>query len=271
MRSAASLIERGDVHTLAPPLGRGQTNVGTRAEIQHHFTATTADALLGDVRSHGVAVSDDVVTLPLHSGAHVDGLCHVAHGDALYNGWWAGDVTASSGARHLGIEQLAGGLVGRGVLVDVATHARLDPFAGQIDGALLQSTMDAQGVESQPGDVLLVRTGWMRAWTAAANPPSRRSAGLIGDAVDWLAEHDVAMVAADNRMVDAVPNVDPGEPLPLHTRGICGLGLLLGELFALDELAASCHADGRFAGLFVAAPLPLVGATASPVNPLMIR
>jgi hypothetical protein len=48
-------------------------------------------------------------------------------------------------------------------------------------------------------------------------------------------------------------------------------GVLFGEIFQLDALAEACAADGNYAFLFAAPPLPITGAVGSPINPLAIK
>jgi hypothetical protein len=59
--------------------------------------------------------------------------------------------------------------------------------------------------------------------------------------------------------------------LPLHGALIRDLGLTLGEMFWLDDLAADCDADGVHEFLFVGQPLRITGAVGSPINPLAIK
>jgi hypothetical protein len=56
-----------------------------------------------------------------------------------------------------------------------------------------------------------------------------------------------------------------------HTVLLPMLGLPLGELFALDALAADCAADGRYEFMFTSAPLNLPSGVASPPNALAIK
>ena len=79
------------------------------------------------------------------------------------------------------------------------------------------------------------------------------------------------MVAADNRAVEAIPGPAHLPPLPFHIAALRDLGLLVGELFDLDELAGDCAADGVYEFMFVAQPLPVVGAAGSPLNPLALK
>ncbi len=273
VRRAAALVRTGEVIALGLPIGRGFDLQGSRPQVQHLFLRTAGDHLLGDPGPADVQSADDLVVLPLQASTQLDGHAHVADGDVLYNGFWAGLVTARSGARRLGIHHQGPGIVGRGVLLDVASVHGIDPFETAIDAAMLTSTATAHGVQVGAGDILLVRTGYLGRWLAVPGERRRqRQSGLTGDTVDWLAEADVAMVAADNRTVEVVPDPAGGRgALPFHIAALRDLGLLIGELFDLDALAQACADDGRYEFLFTAAPLPLVNAVGSPLNPLALR
>jgi kynurenine formamidase len=269
---AARLARTGKRFSLALPVGGGQPNAGTRPDVLHLFSRSTADFLLGDGGVHGLQTSDDMVILPLQATTQLDGHGHFGYSDSLYNGFWAGLITAGSGARRLGVHHQAEGVAGRGVLLDVARAEGIDPFEASISATMLEATMSAHGVTVEAGDIVLVRTGFLGAWLD--NPElrvRRRQSGLSLDTIDWLAEKDVAMVAADNRTVEAIPG-PPGHPLlPWHCAALRDLGLLVGELFDLDQLAEDCAHDGIYEFLFIAAPLPIVNAVGSPLNPLAIK
>ena len=269
---AAGLARTGKRFSLALPVGRGQPNAGTRPDVLHLFSRTTADFLLGDAGVHGVQTSDDIVVLPLQATTQLDGHGHFGYGDSLFNGFWAGLVTAGSGARRLGVHHQADGLVGRGVLLDVARAANIDPFESSISAGMLETTMAAQGIAVEAGDILLIRTGFLGTWLDHPDLRiRRRQSGLALDTIEWLADKDVAMVAADNRTVEAIPG-PPGHPLlPWHRAALRDLGLLVGELFDLDYLAADCAGDGTYEFLFVASPLPIVNGVGSPLNPIAIK
>lgn len=268
---AARLVHTGETFDLAVAIGRGAPNAGTRFEPQHLLARAAGDQVLADPGPFGLQSSDDVVVLPTQAATQLDGLAHVAADDAMYNGFWAGLVTAQSGARRLGIHHQAGGIVGRGVLLDVAGVLGTDPFDTAIDAVMLERVAAECGVRVGPGDVLLVRTGFLGRWLDDPEARRRRrQSGLTEGTIPWLAERDVAMVAADNRTVEVVP--DPsGAVLPFHVAAIRDLGLLLGELFDLDALAAACQADRRYEFMFVAMPMPLVNAVGSPLSPVAIR
>jgi kynurenine formamidase len=276
--AAAALVRTGKRFSLALPIGP-PTPGGYRAEPLHFYSFAAGDGVLGGGRGGSrFQVSDDYVVMALQASTQLDGFGHVGADATLYNGYWAGLVTAAGGARRLGVHKLAAqGLVGRAVLLDVARHLGVEHLeAGfpigpdELDGAAA-----AQGVGVEPGDVLLVRTGhlgWkMDLARGSAEATSRHEPGISTRAIPWLHDHDVAMIATDNAACSVVPAEAGDEFLTWHVAALRDLGLLVGELFDLDELAGDCAGDGVWEGLFVAAPMPIVGASGSPLNPLVIK
>jgi kynurenine formamidase len=275
--AAAALVKTGKRFSLALPIGP-PTPGGYRSEPLHFYGMAAGDSVLGDGRgSDGFPVSDDYVVMALQASTQIDGFGHVGGDATLYNGYWAGLVTATGGARRLGIHHLARGIVGRAVLLDVARHLgvdRLEP-GFPIGPDELDGTATAQGVAVGAGDIVLVRTGHL-GWKMGLAPTdpdtrSRHEPGIAIGAIPWLHDHDVAMIATDNAACQVVP-AESGAPfLTWHVAALRDLGLLVGELFDLDELAADCAADDVFEGFFVAAPMPVVGASGSPLNPIVIK
>lgn len=271
-RAAAALVRTGESFSLGLPIGRGAPQLTSRPAVQHLLIRGTGDQMLGDPGPARVQSADDVVLLPLQAATQLDGHAHVAAEDTFYNGFWAGLVTSQSGARRLGIHHQADGIVGRGVLLDVVGAEGIDPFEAAIDVAMLERVAERQQVEIRAGDVLLVRTGYLDTWLASPELRRRkRQSGLTASTIGWLAERDVAMVAADNPAVEKVPGGSDGNALPFHVAALRDLGLLLGELFDLAALADACAADGSYEFLFVAMPLPIVNALGSPLNPVAIK
>src|SRR6476661_4372732 len=72
--------------------------------------------------------ADDAINMPCQSSTQWDALCHIFHGDKMYNGYDATLVDAR-GAKKLGIEHVRDKMVGRGVLLDVARNKGLDSLA----------------------------------------------------------------------------------------------------------------------------------------------
>jgi kynurenine formamidase len=275
--TAARLVRSGKRFSLALPIGQ-PTPGGYRAEPLHLYRFAAGDVVLGDGRGgQRYPVSDDYIVMALQASTQLDGFAHVGEDATLYNGYWAGLVTAAGGAKRLGIHHLAAGIVGRAVLLDVARVLGVDHLAPgfAIGPDELDRACEAHGVTVGAGDVLLVRTGhlgWQR--SRAADDPAARThdhAGISTRAIPWLHDRDVAMVACDNAACSVVPP-EPGDAfLTWHVAALRDLGLLVGELFDLDELADDCAEDGVYDAMFVAAPMPVVGGAGSPLNPIVIK
>jgi len=277
--AACALPRSGRVISCALPFdARGpQAGLGGRYNPIHTMLATGADALAGaqDFLPGGFNYADDAVTMPLQCGTQWDSLAHVFYDGKMYGGRDVRLVT-SRGARANSIDRIANGVVGRGVLLDLPRTTG-QPWLE--DGTrILPEHLDAcaerQGVAIEPGDVLLVRTGMMtrcleqKSWKGYCGGPAP---GLSVHCARWLFERELAAVATDTWGVEVIPNETRDCFQPLHMIALRNTGLLLGEIFALDALAAACAEDGRYAFLFSAPPLPITGAVGSPINPLAIK
>jgi kynurenine formamidase len=208
----------------------------------------------------------------LQAASQLDGLAHVGYEDCLYNGFWAGNVTSSSGARRLGVHHCMSRMIGRGVLLDVAGHENVRVHDGEITPELLDEVITAQGLTIEPGDLLLFRTGLLGAWYQDLDDEIfRQQGGLTTASIPWLAEHDIAFVGADNRAVEAIPGPPNSPRVPFHIAALRDLGMPLGEIFYLEDLAKSCASDGVYEFMFVAEPLPIVNAAGAPLNPVAIK
>jgi len=217
------------------------------------------------------------------SSSQWDGFRHVR---CREHGYWTG-VTADPAdmGDRLGVDHWSAGIVSRGVLLDLPRHRAgqgtvLDPLDGtEVSAAELADVAASQGVDPGPGDVLCVRTGWPQAWRGL-DPDRRRRiasgeddlvyAGLSGgeEVAALLWDWHVAAVACDNPSVE----VRPGDPAKgsLHRRLIPLLGVVLGELFDLDDLAEACADAGRWTFTFVGVPLNMPGGLGSPANAVAI-
>jgi len=219
----------------------------------------------------------------LQASTQWDGLRHVRAGGLGYYGGRQAGQAGPDGA-ELGIENWAEhGLVGRGVVADVARQAAaagqpLDPRSGTpITAKMLDDVLAAQHTQLRAGDFLLLRTGYLTAYLQAGDDErasfnvQRDCPGLHGgeDMAEYLWDRGVVGVAADNPAVEVVP-VDRAAG-SLHRRLIPLLGFVLGEFFNLERLAADCAADGRYTCLLVGVPLNLTGGVGSPGNAIAIK
>ena len=246
--------------------------------------------------------TDDVVTMSLQYSTQWDSLAHVgaefdADGDGVeeavfYNGYRAGsdlvgphDDAAGDGshhrafARHLGLEHMAfHGMQGRGVLVDIEKHLGRE-FRG-VRLETLREIMAADDVVVEPGDMLLLHTGFatrVLEWGRKPDPNEifRTCAWLDqrDDALlDWIAESQISALVADNYAVEGMlgKDRDPSRHsfLPIHHLCLFKLGVPLGELWYLHELAMWLREHDRSRFLLTAPPLRLPGIVGSPVTPI---
>jgi kynurenine formamidase len=265
VRRGVACIRTGEVIPLALPMrsGHGSPIVG-RPPLQHFMLRAGADYAAGRPERGGFGFADDCVLMPTHGATHVDALSHVWQEGQMYNGYGA-ETVGSGGARRCGIEK-AGPILTRGMLLDLVPPGRTSLAPGErIGAAALQDAAEAAGVDLGPGDALLVRTGWSEAWQRE-EVSIESWPGLDRDCARWIAERDIAVVGADNLAVEVFPSSDPACQVPLHIALIRDRGVYLCELLDLGALAAS----GRVEFLLVIAPLPLVGAVGSPVNPVAV-
>lgn len=237
--------------------------------------ATAADSSFGGLWKGRTRYADDMVIMSLQSSTQWDSLGHVWYDDQLYNGYPAAAIT-SRGATRNGIEHtLSKGIVGRAVLLDIARHRGVDslPTRSPIFAEELEEVCEAQGVEIQRGDILLVRTGWWSTFRPGSDGTAWRTGcpGLHWTTASWLREKDVAAVASDNIAVEVSGATVEHAMLPLHMLTIRDMGVMLGEFWDLDALAVDCAEDGRYEVHLTAAPLNIPGAVGSPLNPIAMK
>ncbi|MTD14834.1 cyclase family protein [Nakamurella sp. YIM 132087] len=265
-RRAVATVREGRTLSLAQPLGPGSPSPGHRAGPARYMTRDAGDYALGARSPGGFRFAEDVVQFPTHSGTHVDALSHVWSGDHLYNEHPASSTRSTRGAQRCGAEHLFP-VTTRGILVDLvaATGAPLSPRTAVTHADLERGIAEA-GVTPEPGDAVLIRTGWWESDGAAGDHFSDEP-GIDEAAAQWLADRDVALVGADNYAVEQQTDV-PG--FPAHLVLLHRYGVPLIENLELAPLAGALAAAGRSAFLFVFAPVPLVGSTAAPVTPVAV-
>jgi kynurenine formamidase len=271
--AAAGCVRSGKAFDLSIPISSDgpQTGRGGRINPLHVMTVMPTDDLgLGD----GVRVSDDFIAMPLQGATQWDSLAHVGYDERFYNDVPVQAVTSLSGATRNAIDNVCPGVVGRGVLVDVARHRGVEWLeAGEaIEPDELDAALGNQGVAVGRGDILAVRTGWRRkalvdGWAGwlQANP------GLSVACAAWMHDREVAAVVSDNWCIEVQPAVEGTSPLPLHCILIRDMGMILGEIFDLEALAEDCASDGVWDFLLCAPPLRVAGGVGSPVSPLAIK
>jgi kynurenine formamidase len=281
---AARLVRQGKVMSLALPFDtRGpQTGRFGRVNPIHQMVATGTDHVAGNQRvlgfeqgPYGFGYADDTVTMYLQTGTQWDGLSHIFRDGKMYNDRDA-RLVSSAGAARNGIQNYKDKIVARGVLLDIARLKGVDYLEpGQaIYAEDLDAAADRAGVAVGEADIVLIRTGEMGRRLRERNwgPYSAGDApGISFTTAPWIADKRLAGIASDTWGVEVRPNELEGAFQPLHLVIIVNMGLLVGEIFYLEELAQDCAQDGVYEFLFVAPPLPITGGVGSPINPLAIK
>lgn len=274
VRHAATLVKRGDIFPLNWRADRPNPAIMGRGSMRRT-----------QLTSMEVPASDDFLDgyYP-QSSSQWDALKHAGNKTyGFYNGHAASEVLAAPDTDVLGIQTWAErGIAGRFVLLDldrIAGGEGLDQTASiAVTPTDLDKALRIQGVELRSGDILLLRFGWVR-WYEQLGPQDREllatkpmfpSPGLAPDdgTIEWLWNKRVAAVATDNPMVEVMPAPDQDQ---LHHRLIPLLGMALGEMFNLEQLADDCWLSGVYEGLFVAAPLNVRGGSGSSANAIAIK
>lgn len=275
---AAGLVRKGKCFSLCIPFDETGPQMGGGRFNPLYFTRLDGgDDAIGalDHIPGGARFQDDVIVMPLQAATQWDSLSHAWYDGQLYNGV-SSKLVSSRGARRNGIEHTKDRFITRGVLLDVARAKGvkwLDP-GYPITVADLEECAAKEGVTVGTGDALLVRTGHQAlcreqgSWQGYAGGDA---AGLALETARWLHDREVAAVATDTWGMEVRPNEPPNSFQPLHMVLIRDMGLSVGEIFFLDELAEDCAADGPWEFLFVGPSLPFTGAAGCPVNPIAIK
>lgn len=225
----------------------------------------------------GLTDADDVATISLQGSTQYDALGHTWYDDQIWNGYDS-QTTAGALSKASILPIAEHGIVGRGVLIDMARHRGKDVLdkGETFTHEDVLAAAEAQGVEIKPRDVLVIRTGFIGSWYS--RQPEEFFADFIEpgltysrELVEWFRLMEIANLVTDTIANEVTTDPESGVLLPLHAAFLRNLGLLMTEMTILDELADACAADGRWSFLYTAAPLKVVGGTGAPVNPVVVR
>jgi kynurenine formamidase len=277
--NAGKLIKKGKTFALGlslkEPIQSGL--FGGRWNPIHTMLATGTDAVAGnqDVPFPYLRYADDAINMPCQASTQWDALCHIFLDDKMYNGFDAKLVDAR-GAKKLGIEHVRDKMVGRGVLLDVARWKGVESLADgyAISNADLDGCAKAQGVAIKKADFVLVRTGHQERCLAAkdwSGYAGGDAPGLAFETAYWIHGKNLAAICTDTWGCEVRPNETKEANQPWHWVVIPAMGLSMGEIFYLKELAADCASDKVYEFFFSAPPLHLPGGAGSPINPQAIK
>lgn len=288
---ATSLVKRGAIFPLNWDIDKPSPPLFDRHPLRHTLI------MLGE------GTDDRYDDFYPQGSTQWDSLAHIGHPQyGFYNGCTRAEITGQVGSRN-GIDNIARrGIAGRFVLADVAGYRKhvgrplkvAESDVVTVDD--IEETLQWEGVSLLEGDILMLRYGWIEWWEQASQPerdalhialPDRSyldGPRVLMDEVpafvgldrqertaEWMWDHHVAALAADSPSIEVTPFDLTRADGFLHYRLLSLLGMTLGELWAMDELARDCAIDGVYEGLLTSAPLNKAGGSGSPANALAIK
>ncbi len=294
--SSSQPDEIGTLNLLTP-----ERKVRARQEIQHGISVAITWSLDNCETPHSGRMRpehrikrlpdwvghDDEIRMNTQSGSQWDGLRHWAHQltGLFYNGVQLKDIMGPESSLRNGIDQWSkhGGIVGRGILLDYLSWAESQGIdyssieRHTISEKDLEAVAAWQGTNFEVGDILLVRSGFVK-WHNNASDAERKAGIADGEAwagvegteasVEWFWNHHFAAVGGDANVFEAWPAKD--ERYRLHDVFLAMWGMPIGEMFDLDELAEVCKRHQRWSFFFTSAPLNFPGGVASPPNAICV-
>ena len=256
---AAGLIRTGKVFALGIPLDRHgpQTGLfGGRWNPIHTMLATGTDAVAGrQDKVPSIRYADDAINMPVQCATHWDSLGHIFYEDKMYNGFDAREVDCN-GLGKLGIEHTKNKMVGRGVLLDIARFRGVDLAQGRRSDLQRRARQMRQGRRtSRSGAVIsssCAPARWSGAWRRriGAPMPAAMRPGVRFENCYWCQDKEIAAICSDTWGVEVRPNETKEVNQPWHWVVIPAMGLTMGEMFYVKELAEDCEADGIYEFFF---------------------
>jgi len=270
---AARLVQTGKAYDLGRvlhadvPRFEGRYWQQTLISSSHIINPRRPGSLANGWGQNSINWVTELVSGTMQIGTHLDALNHLQIGDRFYNGFQTREVVEEWGTNKLGIDSVPQVLT-RGILVDIARYRGVTQLQEgevitpqEIDGAL-----KSQRLSMEPGDVLLIHTGWGSLWDLE---PIRYTAGEPGigiDAAGWLVENHVAMTGADTWSYGAVPGEDPQRPFVVPQTLNAKYGLFIMENLDTHLLAE----DKVYEFMFVLTHYKTRGSTAAWISPIAV-
>ncbi len=262
--SLAGLLQGRKVFDLGMELYHGMPHHPMHSPFMYQMLRIHGDLMYGE----GVSAAVDIFGMSCHTGTHLDGLGHFAKNLCLRGGQGVAEgQSKTEGIKRLGIHTVSPMLC-RGILLDVAATQGVEALGAEqaIGPKEMEGAARAAKLDIRSGDVVFVRTGWLRHW-----PDQRRyysvqtgQPGLNVEGARWATDQGVQCIGSDNFAVEYVPS--PGNTMPVHIHCLVEKGVHLLEVANLEELSRT----KTYEFLLVLVPLKIRGGTASPVRPLAV-
>ena len=261
--NAAKLIKSGEVIELAHVLGPSMAFFGTR-----RFDVHPKRTFMNQFSNMRGSNEEIIITELGQVGTQFDGFAHQTHLNSWYNCFKVDENVTRSGFTKLGVHNV-GTLMTRGVMIDVAGFKGVEMLGDnyEITVADLEGALKKQNMTLQPGDAVIINTGWGKLYGKDNGRYVKTCPGIGVAAALWLAAKDPMLLGADNWPVEVSPNPDKTLSLPVHQIALVVNGIHLLENMKLDELAAK----NVYEFAFIMQPLKIQGGSGSTVSPIAVR
>jgi kynurenine formamidase len=249
------ILPNTKAYDLAQPYFVGMPHFPTHSPFLYGLTKVHGEIPLPD----GGSSAADVITMAGHAGTHMDALNHFSCAGKLYDGQEVVSVQSyAGGVRHLSVDKIPP-IARRGVLLDVA--ALLVANALDADVVITPEHLAQCNADIQPGDVVLIRTGWAQFFRDPVRYASAlRMPGVELAGAKWLSERKPYSVGSDTLAFEHMPS----PKMAVHVHLLVESGIHIIENLNLEELSR----DGMREFLFVGAPLKIEGGTGAPIRPM---
>ena len=261
--NAVKLIKTGEVIELGYVLNTNMPFFGTR-RFDVHIKRTFMNEFSNRRGSNEEIVISEIGQV----GTQFDGFAHQTHENSWYNCFKVAENATRSGFTKLGVHNV-GALFTRGVLIDVAGYKGVEMLGDTYEITVedLEGALKKQNLTLQPGDAVIINTGWDKLWGKDNARYVKSCPGIGVKAAQWLISKDPMLLGSDNWPVEVAPNPDPQVSLPVHQIALVVNGVHLLENLKLDELAAK----GVYEFAFIMEPLKIQGGSGSTVVPIAVR
>ena len=274
-------VRQGKVFTCGEVIGdpQGDPLWPGRTPAKREMMVDKASYDRGDMQSlpGGAQFADDRIEMFLQGSTQFDALGHVWYDDQMWNGYPAAE--SNGGLKKASILPVAQrGIVGRGVLLDMATYkgkTYLDK--GDVFGLDdLLGCAEQQGVTIEKHDILCLRLGFLQLLRIQGPETFYQDFVEPGltyspELVDWFHRMEIPCLSTDTISNETELDPQVGVQIPLHCALMRNLGITFNEICNFERLAEDCRADGQWDFLYAAAPLKVSEATGAPVNVLAIK
>ena len=257
------LLKKSKVFDLGQPYFTGMPHHPNQPPFAYTLLKKHGDITLEKER---ISFCNDLFTMGGHTGTHLDAKAHVARNNRVTNDIDISDLQDyQNGLKVMGIDTTPP-VVRRGVLLDIPPllNSEVLPNDFGIGEKEMEEAAEKEGVKIEEGDVVLIRTGWMKFWDDRRKYLSIEEGvpGVIEGGAKFLAQKRISFTGSDTTAYDKVPP----HHLPCHVILLVENGIQIMEMLNLDELSK----NRTYAFLFIALPLKIRGGAGSPIRPIAI-